>query len=1003
MRKVFFFLLLMLLSIVASAHDFFLNGFYYNYISENDVAVTYQGESPGFTNHYSSDIIIPESIIYNGITYTVSAIGDYAFYYCSGVKSITIPNSITEIGNHAFLGCSGLTNIIIPETVTEIKTGTFYGCNNLAQIEISNSITSIGDYAFENCKGLSSVTIPRSVSYIGKYAFRYCSGLTSISFLDPPTIIGDHAFENCNGLTSVTIPNSVTSIGNQAFQFCSSLTSVTIGNSVISIGKYAFRYCNKLTSIVVANDNHYYDSRENCNALIETANNNLVVGCESTFIPQSVTSIGEYAFYNCSGLSGSLDIPNSVTYIGEYAFYNCSGLSGSLNIPSSVTCIGNSAFYNCSGLSGNLNIPNSVTEIGDYAFYSCSGLSGSLDIPNSVIYIGNYAFYGCSGLSGALTIPNSVTIIGEKAFYGCTGITGIAIPNSIVSIGIQAFYLCYNISTLMITGEGEWQRVSLSAIPTSPKLYIDSRITSLCEAKMPHSNVYCFATTPPECDENSFTSYSGTLHVPAASLAAYYIADYWSNFTDIVGDAVEPNITISQDSVEITLGDNFNLTATVTPNNATPNSITWRSTNTSIATVNNYGKVTSVGAGECDIIAECLYKRAFCHLVVNDTTVTITLTQHEAMLLPNHMMYITLIPNPIVPELSVISSDPSVAAARVSNGKIQVVGIKEGTTTITVGSVDGTAIPATCLVTVYTEPGDINCDGFVDISDVTSLIDYLLSGDDSQISTKNADVNGDEKINISDVTELIDYLLNGGFWPWEYETFNVNGVKFTMVLVKGGTFMMGATSEQGNDTFENEYPIHQVTLSDYMIGQTEVTQQLWKTVMGTDPSFFGGNPSRPVERVTWNQCQSFINKLNQLTGKTFRLPTEAEWEFAARGGNKSQGYKYSGSDNLDDIAWYGVSGGDWLNPKYGTHSVRSLEPNELRLYDMSGNVWEWCQDRYSMYSEDEQTNPTGPESGIIFVHRGGAWDSSATQCRSSYRNGSSSDTGSFYKGLRLAL
>jgi uncharacterized protein YjdB len=277
----------------------------------------------------------------------------------------------------------------------------------------------------------------------------------------------------------------------------------------------------------------------------------------------------------------------------------------------------------------------------------------------------------------------------------------------------------------------------------------------------PNFNIYCYATTPPICDANTFTNYSGTLHVPATSLAAYFTAEYWSNFTNIVGDAVEPEgIDINQVSVEVNLGNQISLTATVSPSNATPNNVNWRSTNTSIATVYN-GEVTAIGVGECDIIAENLYKRDTCHVVVNDTTVAIMLDQQEAIVLPNHIISLTPSASPIMPTLTVSSSDPSVAAARLVNNKIQVVGIKEGTTTITVGSVDGTAIPATCLVTVYTELGDINCDGFVNISDVTSLIDYLLSGDGSLISAKNADVNGDESINISDVTTLIDILLRG--------------------------------------------------------------------------------------------------------------------------------------------------------------------------------------------------------------------------------------------------
>lgn len=370
------------------------------------------------------------------------------------------------------------------------------------------------------------------------------------------------------------------------------------------------------------------------------------------------------------------------------------------------------------------------------------------------------AFYNCTSLK-SIEIPNSVNIIEDDAFRYCTALTSVVLPNSLSAIGRNAFASCNNISSLIITGEGEWLCTDLSsAILSSPKLYIDSRITSILGAKMPHSDVYCYSTTPPLCDNNSFRNYSGTLHVPSSSLASYFTAEYWSNFTNIVGDAVEPNVvSISKDSIQVSLGNQFNLTAYVIPNNATPNNITWTSTNTNIATVYN-GVVNTVSVGECDIIAQCLNKKATCHLVVNDTTVTITLDQQEAMVLPNHILVLTPIPTPIVPELAASSSDPSVAAARVVNNKIQVVGIKEGTTTITVGSTDGTAIPATCLVTVYTESGDLDCDGFVNISDIALIIDYLLGSEESQISTKNADVDGDGMINIADVAELIDQLLN---------------------------------------------------------------------------------------------------------------------------------------------------------------------------------------------------------------------------------------------------
>ena len=218
---------------------------------------------------------------------------------------------------------------------------------------------------------------------------------------------------------------------------------------------------------------------------------------------------------------------------------------------------------------------------------------------------------------------------------------------------------------------------------------------------------------------------------------------------------------------------------------------------------------------------------------------------------------------------------------------------------------------------------------------------------------------------------------------------------FDMVFVEGGTFTMGATSEQGTDALYGEKPAHYVTVSDFYIGKYEVTQAQWRAVMGSNPSKFKGD-NLPVEQVSWNDIQKFITKLNTMTGKTFRLPTEAEWEYAARGGNKSKGYKYSGSNTLDNVAWY------TNNSSSKTHPVGQKQPNELGLYDMSGNVWEWCQDWYGSYSSSSQTNPTGPSSGSYRVLRGGSWDSIAWCCRVSYRYGFNPDYRDDDGGFRLA-
>ena len=225
-------------------------------------------------------------------------------------------------------------------------------------------------------------------------------------------------------------------------------------------------------------------------------------------------------------------------------------------------------------------------------------------------------------------------------------------------------------------------------------------------------------------------------------------------------------------------------------------------------------------------------------------------------------------------------------------------------------------------------------------------------------------------------------------------TFTVKGISFKMVFVKGGTFTMGGSSEQGSDAYSDEKPAHRVMLSDYYIGQTEVTQALWQAVMGTNPSKFKGS-NLPVEKVTRNDCQQFIKKLNQLTGRRFRLPTEAEWEYAARGGSKSRGYKYSGSNDIGSVAWYSGS---------KTHSVGQKNANELGIYDMTGNVWEWCQDWYDKeyYGKSPSTNPCNNTSASYRMLRGGSWFGNARSCRVSCRDNYPPGYSDFL-GLRLAL
>lgn len=227
--------------------------------------------------------------------------------------------------------------------------------------------------------------------------------------------------------------------------------------------------------------------------------------------------------------------------------------------------------------------------------------------------------------------------------------------------------------------------------------------------------------------------------------------------------------------------------------------------------------------------------------------------------------------------------------------------------------------------------------------------------------------------------------------------FCVNGVSFRMIPIEGGSFIMGAADDD-SEAWDDEKPRHKVTLDGYYMAETQVTQALWEAVMGYNPSKFKG-ANRPVEDVSWNDCQKFLKKLNALTGMQFRLPTEAQWEYAARGGKRSKGYKYAGGNNLDSVAWWDGNSND------ETHDVKQKEPNELGLYDMVGNVWEWCNDRFddSYYANSPEHNPQGPGSDYLRVLRGGSCYNDARNCRLSYRSYCGLDYRRGYLGLRLAL
>ena len=464
-QKILLSLLLLFAASSATAYDFVVNGIYYN-INGNEATVTFKGYGNMQTGYYSGDITIPETVTHNGVTYAVTAIGRNAFASCIDPTTVTIPKSITDIASFSFNGSSGITSITIDSDNPIYDSRD--NCN--AIIRTANNKLIAG------CK---NTVIPNTV-----------------------TTIGNGAFWGCNSLTSVDIPNSVTTLEVQAFAYCTGLTSVTIGSSVTLIDQDAFGCCSSITSITIDSSNPRYDSRDNCNVIIRTASNTLIFGCQTTVIPNTVTTIGSWAFQECTGLT-NITIPNSVKTINDHAFLNCTGLANA-TIPNSVKTIGDYAFSGCSALT-SVNIPKSVTTIGNNPFSSCAGVmsitveSGnpqfdSRDNCNAIISTANNKLIiGCKNT----IIPNAITSIGRSAFNDCIGLTSVTLPNTITSIEENAFEDCKDLKDVY------------------------SYITDLTNVSIGEGAFKLFRYT---------SNYSQrTLHVPNGTADAYQADNHWNS------------------------------------------------------------------------------------------------------------------------------------------------------------------------------------------------------------------------------------------------------------------------------------------------------------------------------------------------------------------------------------------------------------------------------------------------------------------------------------------
>ena len=564
------------------AYNFESGGIYYNITgsSPGTVAVTY---ATGSYNSYSSTVDIPSTVTYNGTTYTVTAIGNSAFRSSSNLTGVTIPNTVTSIGDYAFDGCSSLPSVTIPNGVETIGANAFDGCIGLTSITIPNTVMTIGGNAFRYCSGLAVVTIGESVTSIGAEAFQDCTGLTTVFFNadscvnmggdvsvfaynsslkkliigNNVKIIPNYAFRFCSGLDTLIIPSSVTHIGQLAFNWCSHLKKIQLSDGLVSIDDYAFYNCQDLSevsipstvehigfgawsecpnivSLTVSENNPIYDSRNNCNAIVLSNTNTLVIGCRNTVIPNTVTAIENYAFCGCTGLTGPLTIPDQIVRIGDFAFANCSEIT-SLTIGKSVDSIGNGAFMGCylssvyfnpdscfymgggessyfwsypinSVFSNDLpsiTIGDNVKSIPAYAFSGCDHISGILVIPNSVRIIGENAFNGCSSLIGQLLLSDSLTYIGEYAFSGCTGFTGsLTIPKRVEHIGRNAFpnfsSIIFNADSCVTTGYYQsYNHTYYSAFGNITSLQIGNNVKYI----------------PPHTFRNK-TGLTGTLNIP---------------------------------------------------------------------------------------------------------------------------------------------------------------------------------------------------------------------------------------------------------------------------------------------------------------------------------------------------------------------------------------------------------------------------------------------------------------------------------------------------------
>ncbi|MBP3775739.1 MAG: leucine-rich repeat protein [Prevotella sp.] len=789
-------ILIMLMSMVgieAFAHDFEAPNadgvtIYYVKTSDTEVAVSFKGDYfYTYFNRYKGDVVIPESVTYDGITYTVTSIVTDAFSDCDDLTSVTIPNSVTSIGSPAFYHCDGLTSVtfhckeigdcfcsnssikevIIGDEVTSIGERAFFGLKGLTSIEIPNSVTSIGSSAFSGCSGLTSIEIPNSVTIIGEYAFYSCSGLTSVTIPNSVTSIGNFAFSNCSGLTSVNvpvtdfsafcnnqvvglipskigkpvylidkdgneikeyvIPEDVTTIGERAFFNCSGLTSVTIGNSVTSIGSDAFKGCDGINSVVF-----------HCKETGSWFSGNSTI--KEVIIGDEVTSIDNNAFKGCTGLT-SLTIGNNVTTIGNQAF---SGLSGLTSLTFHCKKIGHWFDYYGNPSIKEVIIGDEVTSIGEMAFYGFSGLT-TIEIPNSVTSIGSSAFRSCSGLT-SIEIPNNVTSIGDYAFEYCSGLTSVTIGNSVTSIGSDAFKGCDGINSVVFHCKeiGYW----FSGFSSIKEVIIGDEVTSIGDWAFHGCSglTDVFSYTKSVLSIGSvFGGYQNkaTLHVPYALYEQYKESEYWKNFGKIVNFEGLYNVIYMVDSEEFKKSVVEYGTAITAEEEPTKEGYTF----------SGWSEIPET-------------------MPANDVTVTGTFTVNKYKLVYQ------------VDGEEYKSSEIEYGTAITAEEEPT----KEGYTFSGWSEIPETMPANDVIITGTFEKdiisGDANGDGVVNVTDIVEIVNDILGHPSAKFDPIAADVNGDGVVNVTDIVSVVNIILSSNARELTNRAAATNNLKLSGASIK---------------------------------------------------------------------------------------------------------------------------------------------------------------------------------------------------------------------------